>query len=242
MGLPVSVDVRDSTAALDAAVHTGFGWLREVDARFSPFRPDSEAARFGRGELTTGQLSADLVDVLGLSERYEASTSGAFRARIGERPLDLCGVVKGWAVQRMADGLRAAGARNFCLNAGGDVVTEGEPEPGTPWRVGIRHPLRSDRLCATFAVGSAAVATSGGYERGAHILDGRTGLPARGLLSVTVLAPDLTTADIAATAAVALGRDGVRWAAEQPGCLVYAVTEDGVVHRSSGLDELLVPA
>jgi thiamine biosynthesis lipoprotein len=242
MGLPVSVDVRDSTAAVDVAVHTGFGWLHEVDSRFSPFRPDSEASRFGRGELAAGQLSADLVEVLRLSARYEAATGGAFSARIVGRPLDLCGVVKGWAVQRMADGLRAAGAVNFCVNAGGDVLTSGRPEPGRRWHVGIRHPRQIDRMCAALSVGSAAIATSGGYERGEHILDGRTGLPAGGLSSVTVLAPDLTTADITATAAFALGRDGARWASEQPDCLVYAVTEDGLVQRSAGLDELLVPA
>lgn len=242
MGLPVSVDVRDSTAAVDVAVHTGFAWLREVDSRFSPFRSDSEASRFGRGELAAGQLSADLVEVLGLNARYEADTGGAFRARIGGRALDLCGVVKGWAVQRMADGLRAAGAANFCINAGGDVLTSGQPEPGRRWHVGIRHPRRIDRMCATLSVGSAAIATSGGYERGEHILDGRTGLTASGLLSVTVLAPDLTTADITATAAFALGHDGVGWASEQPDCLVYAVTDDGLVQRSAGLDELLIPA
>ena len=241
MGLPVSVDIRNSTATIDEAVRTGFDWLRDVDARFSPFRPDSEASRFGRGELPIDRLSADLLDVLGLAERYEASTGGAFAARIGGRPLDLCGVVKGWAVQRLADGLRAAGASDFCVNAGGDVVTAGEPEPGAHWRVGVRHPLRPDLLCATFAVGSAAVATSGAYERGEHILDGRTGQPARGLLSVTVLAPDLTTADIVATAAFALGRDGLAWAAAQPGCWVYGVTDEGVVRRSVELDALLVP-
>lgn len=243
MGLPVSVDLRDDdgTAALDAAIRSGFAWLHDVDARFSPFRPDSEACRFDRGELTAQQLSADLVEILDLCHHYEIRTGGAFRARIGTRGLDLCGVVKGWAVQRLADRLHAAGAVNFCVNAGGDVVTSGEPETGRRWRVGIRHPHRADLTCATLHVGSAAVATSGDYERGAHIIDGRTGQPARGLSSITVLAADLVTADITATSAFAMGRPGVAWVAEQPDCLVYAVTDDGRVHRSIELDELLAP-
>jgi thiamine biosynthesis lipoprotein len=239
MGLPVSVDVRNCDAAVDAVVRDGFAWLREVDARFSPFRSDSEATRFGRGEVAAQELSADLAEVLAISERYEMLTDGAFRSRIGERGLDLCGVVKGWAIQRLADQFRAVGAVNFCINAGGDVVTSGEPEPDRRWRVGIRHPLRGDRMCATLSVGSAAIATSGNYERGEHIVDGRTGLPARGLLSITVVAADLTTADITATAAFALGRPGLAWAAGQPGCLVFAVTDEGQVCRSAELDGLL---
>lgn len=239
MGLPVSVDVRGGDSAVEAAVRAGFAWLHEVDARFSPFRPDSEATRFGRGELAADELSADLAEVLGLSDRYERLTGGAFRSRISGRGLDLCGVVKGWAVQRVAERLRGAGAVNFCVNAGGDVVTSGAPEPGRCWRVGIRHPLRIDRMCATLSVGSAAIATSGNYERGEHIVDGRTGRPARGLLSITVVAADLTTADITATAAFALGRPGVEWAAGQPGCRVFAVTDDGQVYRSAELDGLL---
>lgn len=242
MGLPVSVDVRGGDAAVDAALRDGFAWLHEVDARFSPFRSDSEATRFGRGEVAVHQLSADLAEVLGIAERYEVLTDGAFRSRIGERGLDLCGVVKGWAIHRLADQLSAAGAANFCVNAGGDVVTSGEPGPGRRWRVGIRHPLRGDRMCATLSIGSAAVATSGNYERGEHIFDGRTGRPASGLLSITVVAPDLTTADITATAAFALGRPGIAWAAGQAGCLVFAVTDDGQVFRSAQLDGLLLAA
>jgi FAD:protein FMN transferase len=81
-------------------------------------------------------------------------------------------------------------------------------------------------MCAVFGLRDGAVATSGCHERGSHILDGRTGLPATGLLSVTVLAEDLTTADATATAAFAPGIEGVEWAAAQPGCLVFGVDAD----------------
>lgn len=243
MGLPVSVDTRGDDAddaEIKTAVRSGLAWLREVDARFSPFRPDSEACRFDRGELGPEELSTDLREVLDLSTQFEIRSGGAFRARVGGRGLDLCGIVKGWAVQRLADRLRAAGATNFCVNAGGDVVTAGEPEPGRCWRIGIRHPLRADRMCATLAVGSVAVATSGSYERGPHIVDGRTGRSAHGLLSVTIVASSLTIADATATAAFAMGRVGAAWAQEQQGCLVFAVADDGRVQRSAGLDELLI--
>jgi thiamine biosynthesis lipoprotein len=235
MGLPVSVDIRG--ADLGAAVLDGFDWLREVDRRFSPFRTDSEANRYDRGEIA--EPSRELREVLDIAEEYERRSGGAFRSRLPGRGLDLCGIVKGWAVQRFAEWLHAAGAENFCVNAGGDVIAAGEPEPGRGWRVGIRHPLLADRMCATLSVRNRAVATSGNYERGAHIVDGRTGRSATDLLSVTVVAADLTVADATATAAFAMGRDGIAWAATEPGCLVLAVTEDGFLQRSFGLDELL---
>jgi thiamine biosynthesis lipoprotein len=235
MGLPISVDLLD--ADLGAAVLDGFDWLRDVDKLFSPFRTYSEANRYDRGELT--EPSRDLRDVLAIAEEYERRSDGAFRARLPGRGLDLCGIAKGWAVQRFAESLRAAGAVNFCVNAGGDVITAGTPESGRYWRVGIRHPLRPDQMCATLSVRDAAVATSGNYERGAHIVDGRTGRAATELLSMSVVAADLTVADATATAAFAMGEAGIAWAAAEPGCLVFAVTADGLVRRSAGLDEFL---
>ncbi len=238
MGLVVSVQVRPRSYDFRHALRRAFAWLREVDERFSPFLPTSEVSRFDRGELA--QRSAELAEVLALCADYERRSGGAFRARLPGRGLDPSGVVKGWAVQRAADLLVADGVANFCINAGGDVVTRGEPDPGRPWRIGVRHPELAHQMCVTFALRDGAVATSACYERGQHILDGRTGRPATGLLSLTVLADDLTTADATATAAFAMGADGIAWAASQPGCLVYAVDAEREVHRSAGLDALIV--
>lgn len=235
MGFPVSFDIRDEEPTLDEAVDWAVDWLIDVDHRFSPFLPDSEVSRFDRGEVAVSELSPDLKYVIDVCRRYEARTGGAFSARLPGRGFDPCAVVKGWAVQRAADMLEFAGARNFCVNAGGDVVVRGEPEPGKAWRVGIRHPELADMLCAVLDVRHGAVATSAAYERGAHILDGRTGCPATDLLSVTVLAGDLTIADTTATAAFAMGSAGVQWAAAEPGCEVFAVDAQRRVFRSTGL-------
>jgi thiamine biosynthesis lipoprotein len=235
MGFPVSFDLREDDPSLAVAVDAAIDWLHEVDRRFSPFRPDSEVSRFDRGELAPDELSPDLLQVLEICARYEARTGGAFRAWLPDHGFDPCAVVKGWAVQRAADILELAGARNFCLNAGGDVVVRGQPEPGHAWRVGVRHPDLADQLCAVFEVKHGAVATSATYERGQHILDGRTGRPAAGLVSITVLAEDLTVADTTATAAFAMGSAGAAWAAAEPGCEVFAVDAERVVYRSTGL-------
>ncbi|MCU1686476.1 MAG: thiamine biosynthesis protein [Amycolatopsis sp.] len=238
MGLPISIDVRDEDPALVEAIEGAFESLREADSRFSPFRTDSEICRYDRGELAPELVSDDFREVMGICSHYERESGGAFTARVPGRGLDPSAVVKGWAVQRAADFLRLSGAQRFCVNAGGDVIAAGEPEDGRPWRVGVRHPDQPDTLCAVIAARDLAVATSATYERGQHIFDGRTGEPAGGLVSVTITASDLTTADSTATAAFAMGRDGIAWAAAQPGCEVLIVDADRRVHRTPGLHTL----
>jgi thiamine biosynthesis lipoprotein len=236
MGFPVSLRVDDEGIG-DETADALFAWLRDVDARFSPFRADSEVCRFDRGELGVNDLSADLTEVLDLCERYRVATGGAFDVRLPGRPLDPCAVVKGWSVQRAAELLTAAGTRRFVLNAGGDVVVA-----GGPWRVGVRHPEHADQLCTVLELTDGAVATSARYERGDHIVDGRTGRPATGLLSLSVVAPTLTEADATATAAFAMGPAGVDWAAGRPGCEVFAVDADRRVRRTPGFPVATVTA
>ncbi|MFJ9098465.1 FAD:protein FMN transferase [Streptomyces sp. LUP47B] len=228
MGFPVSLRVDDEDVP-ESAADAVFAWLREVDARFSPFKDDSEVSRYDRGELSADGLSAELREILDLCEHYRKATGGAFDVRLPGRRLDPCAVVKGWSVQRAAELLTAAGATRFVLNAGGDVVAA-----GGPWRVGVRHPEEADKLCTVLSLDGGAVATSARYERGDHILDGRTGRPATGLLSLTVVAPTLTEADSVATAAFAMGPEGVDWAASLAGCEVFAVDAERQVLRTPG--------
>lgn len=212
MGMPVRAIVRDAAApgeALDAC----FAWLRWVDATFSPYRRDSEISRWGRGALALRDAHPEVRAVLARCDALRRATGGAFdiRFRPGAPP-DPSGLVKGWAVERAAALLTRAGVRDFCLDAGGDVAVR-----GGPWRVGIRHPRERGRLATVLALRDGAVATSGAYERGPHIVDPRTGRPASGALSVTVAGPDLGTADAYATAAFALGADGPAWTATLDG-------------------------
>ncbi|MEL3945315.1 FAD:protein FMN transferase [Streptomyces sp. LNU-CPARS28] len=229
MGFPVSVRIDEGAAEPEAAVDAVFAWLRQADARFSPFKPDSEVSRLDRGEVPADEISPDLLEILTLCEDYRVATRGAFDVRLPGRGLDPCAVVKGWSVQKAADLLAAAGATRFCVNAGGDVVAS-----GGPWRVGVRHPEHADRLCTVLDLTEGAVATSARYERGDHILDGRTGRPVRGLLSLTVVAASLTEADATATAAFAMGTEGIEWAASREGCEVFAVDEGQRVLRTAG--------
>jgi thiamine biosynthesis lipoprotein len=210
MEMPVGIDVRD--AVDPGAVDSAFAWLRWVDATFSTYRPDSQIARLGRGTLAAEDADPAVREVLARCETLRAETDGFFDPRATGR-LDPSGLVKGWAVDRAAELLERAGARRFCINAGGDALLRG----GEPWRVGIRHPRRPDRLAGVVEVGDGAVATSGAYERGAHVIDPHTSRPPRGVLSVTVVGPRLATADAYATAAFAMGVRGPTWTASLDG-------------------------
>ena len=241
MGTAISIDLRDPEVEADV-VETAFDWLREVDARFSTYQPQSEIRRLGRGELTVEECHPDVAEVLMLCEDLREETVGVFNAWRCRRDgrLDPSGVVKGWGVERAAGILERAGAQNFCINAGGDVVCRGEPEAGRAWRIGIRHPRAAGAVAAVLHGCDLAVATSGLYERGDHIVDARTGVPSRSLLSLTVAGPSLTMADAYATAGFAMGGAGVAWVAARPGYAPFAVTASERVQYSDAFADLLV--
>ena len=227
MGLPMSVDVRRAHGpAVEAALDAAFAVLHEADERFSTYRPDSELRRLERGEVADDAFSADMREVLEIAARAHEESGGVFDVCTPEGRLDTNGVVKGWAAQRAADVLVAAGLRDFCLNAGGDVVTRGEPEPGRAWDVAVRHPDDPQAVLAVLSVSDGAVATSGTYERGAHVWDGRSGSRDLPLVAATVVAADLTVADVLATTVLAMGEDGPAWGVEHGAATVIAVTAD----------------
>jgi FAD:protein FMN transferase len=241
MGTVVSLDLRDVGIAADV-VDAVFLWFHEVDRQFSTYRDDSEVNQVNRGTRNVVECSTDLHDVLALCKQVHLDSSGAFDAWSLGAGLDPSAVVKGWSVDRAAAILQDAGARNFSLNAGGDVVMRGVPEPGRNWRVGIRHPDEPDKVAVVIDVADCAVATSGAYERGHHIIDPRTGRPPTALLSMTVVGPTLALADAYSTAAYVMGREGVAWIFERPGYDAYAITASQRAVYTPGFARLLTSA
>jgi thiamine biosynthesis lipoprotein len=220
MGMPIGIE-----AAANVDTEPAFDWLREVDAIFSTYRDDSDLSRLDRGELTLAECRPEVDEVLTRCLELDHATSGYFSARPAGR-LDPSGLVKGWAVDGAA---RRLATTSFCINAGGDVLARGGRR-----RIGIRHPEDPASLAAVVAVEDLAVATSGAYERDGHIVDPYTGRPPRGLLSVTVIGPDLATADAYATAAFAMGADGPAWTATLAGHEAMCITSDHRVLSTAG--------
>ncbi|HNJ96894.1 MAG TPA: FAD:protein FMN transferase [Ilumatobacteraceae bacterium] len=245
MGTSISIDVVDShdRSLIDELV----AWFHQVDAEFSPFKEDSTVTRIGRGELapTDEVVSDDMREVLQRCGELDAETGGVFDVWSLPSPngtrFNPCGYVKGWSVERAAHMLQAAGVRDYCINAGGDIALGGRDHDNRPWRVGVRHPAAANGLAFVLQLdGTNAVATSGSYERGAHIYDPRRGEATTTLASATVVGPDLAEADAYATTIYVMGIDGLQWLSERPGYSGCLITSDLQLLTTDEFDRHLV--
>jgi thiamine biosynthesis lipoprotein len=235
MGTVATVEIAGPVADANRLIEAVFDWLREVDARFSTYRPDSEVNRLDRGEILPEECSADLRHVLERCTELWQESGGYFDTYATGR-FDPSGYVKGWSVQRASELLSASGAGNHLVDVGGDIQTRGRPAPHARWEIGIRHPLERSKVCWVLAGTDLAVATSGTYERGYHVVNPLTGTLAKQLCSVTVVGRDLGTADGYATAALAMGLPGaLTWLAGLDGYESGVVTADGEAYASDRL-------
>lgn len=215
MGMAISLHVRALTYDLERradviadAAQQAFAVLRRADAVFSTYRANSDLMRVRRGDLAEPDADPWFAEVRALCDEAISVTGGLFTTDLvgpdGSRGFDPTGIVKGWAVERAADVLRAVPGIVFCLNAGGDMVAStgerADERITRTWRVGIADPHDPSRVTTTLELSDGALATSGTAQRGAHIVDPRASLPARSpFTSVTVVGPDLTWADVWAT-------------------------------------------
>ena len=234
MGMPVSLALRGRHTDDEAARAAWEGCvaeLSEVDRVFSTYRADSVISRLARGELDPADCPPEVHEVLALGEQARLESGGAFDVRRpgpdGVPALDPSGVVKGWAVQRASAHLSALPETDVCLSAGGDMVCQVADDIRPAWRIGIEDPHDPQQVLATVEVRHGAVATSASAHRGEHITDARTGDLPRGVASVTVVADELTWADIDATAAFAMGPDALTWLRTRTGRSGLVVWQDG---------------
>jgi thiamine biosynthesis lipoprotein len=221
MGMPVTVNVVD-VAAEAGALDRVFEEFSILDRIFSPFLQTSAVSLINRAELRPEDAGELVNQVIDLCRQYERATNGYFSAWIAGR-FDPSGLVKGWAIDRACTILDGYGYSDFFVDAGGDVQTRGRNADGGPWRVGVRHPVEREKVACVVLASGLAVATSGTYEKGEHILDPHTGEPAHSLLSFTVAGPDILQADVFATAAFAMGLPGVEFVAGASGYEAFAI-------------------
>ncbi|MDQ1459442.1 MAG: FAD:protein transferase [Actinomycetota bacterium] len=234
MGMPVVVDVRDDDVD-EGVLEQMFDSLRNVDATFSTYKDDSEISRLNRGELTLADAHPDVREVLDRCEALRFETNGYFDMRAAAPDaIDPSGLVKGWAVDRAASILDDAGVRNYAVNVAGDMRLRGRALPEPCWSVGIQHPLDRNAVAAVVEANDLAVATSGAYARGDHVIDPHTRRPPAGVLSVTITGPELATADAYATAAFAMGEAGVHWTARLHGYEAMTILADERVLSTPG--------
>ena len=197
---------------------------------------------------TSAALASAVVKIDYRRLQLDAARRTAFLEAPG-MAVGLGAVAKGYGVDRALAVLKAAGIRHALVDGGGDLAVMGRPTSDRLWSVGVQN-ARGDGLLTTLFVDAGAVVTSGDYERAVevdgeryhHLLDLRTGRPARRSVAVTVRAPEATLADALATAAFVLGPEAAfALVARYPGVDLALLTPDGRVLTSPRFKALFPP-
>ncbi len=200
--------------AMDAACRL----LHAADETFSLYKPESPLSRLARGETSVAKCPPEVSEIWDACEEWEKTTDGWFSAFTPQHTFDPSGLVKTWAANQAAESLLAAGISDFTLNAGGDILLSDDLSDPLAWRVAIHTPVSiADSKAGILTVVDLtdtrfrAVATSGSAERGAHIWNPKAPgkEPANELVQVSVVARDLVSADVWATAAFAQGNRAI---------------------------------
>jgi thiamine biosynthesis lipoprotein len=211
MGTVVTIDLFNDAdlrrADVEPQLLEAVRLLHDADEVFSTWKPESPVSRLRRGEIEIAQAPAEVAEVLDLCATARDLSGGWFDPWAIPGGVDPTGYVKGWAAQRALDALVSPAIGGAIVNAAGDIATFGGPADGVPFRVGIVDPA-SPRELAFVVETAGAVATSGVYERGEHLVNPRTGESRTAVASATVSGPDLGLADALATA-LAVGGDEV---------------------------------
>ncbi|WP_143462080.1 FAD:protein FMN transferase [Levilactobacillus enshiensis] len=209
MGMPFSVKVviaADRSFQIMPTVQKVTQYLQHIDQVFSPFRATSLVCQFQRGELAATDFTAEFQEVYGLAIRAQTVTEGAFNPFF-KGLFDPTGLVKGWAIQTAFTRYLRPLLTNEALvaaaiNGAGDLQTGVAAMTSFRWQVGVEDPGDRRQVLAAFQLGNGAMATSGTSQHGEHIVRQDA---TRTLQQATIIARNLITADIWATAAIELG-------------------------------------
>lgn len=235
MDMPIAVEIVDVSAD-EKEVEKVFDYFRYVDEKFSTYKETSEITKINNGELSEKDWSADMKEVFGLSAKTKEQTNGYFDIKKPDGKYDPSGLVKGWAIWNAAKLLEEDGCRNFYVDAGGDIQVSGKNAKGEDWSIGIKNPLNQAEIIKTVYPRGAGVATSGTYIRGEHIYNPKNGLPANEIVSLTVVGPNIYEADRFATAAFAMGREGINFIERLVGFEGYSIDKAGVATMTTGFE------
>ncbi|MTA48336.1 MAG: hypothetical protein F2948_04480 [Actinobacteria bacterium] len=226
-GTTVFVDVA-SASENESQLQQGIDHVRaftlHVDEVFSTYKEDSIVTQLRKNHIGIESCSEEVLDVWERCAVARYLTDGAFDPWAVEGGFDPSGLVKGWAADKCAQILQRNGAQYIQVNAAGDLSLRGGfagDGAVKPWSIGVVNPENRKEHVQVFDITDGAIATSGSYERGAHIVDPHTGLIAIGAKSATVVGPDGGLADALATALMVEGRDGAIWFS-QPELSLYS--------------------
>lgn len=237
MGMPVTIEIVDHARKSD--LKEIFDFFRSVDKRFSTYKKNSEISKINRKEINIDQISAQMKKIFKLAQKTKQETKGFFDiSRQGK--IDPSGVVKGWAILEAAKILRRKGYQDFYVNVGSDIQFSGKNDQGEGWTVGIQNPFNQNQIVKVLKINNFGVATSGNYIRGHHIYDPKSDQRlADDVVSITVIGPDILEADRFATAAFAMGKEGIDFIEKLTGFEGYLIDKNGMATYTSGFNEFV---
>ncbi len=282
--LDITIQGRSSGQA-QADADAAIALAREIEARTSRFKPESDIALVNAGAgVAPVRVSEDTLYLVGKSIEFGQAMGGGFDitvapvvslwgfyderyrvpsqaeieaalALVGQTKvvidraagtvylplkgmeLDLGGVAKGYAVQKMYELLESRGVKSALINFGGSVGALGRRSDGKKWVIGVKHPRAGGgALVGELGVENMFVNTSGDYERYFeqegkryfHIFDPATGRQPEGTMSVTVVGPDAMVADILSKAPFVMGiQNGLKFIESRPGFEALAIDSTG---------------
>jgi thiamine biosynthesis lipoprotein len=210
--------------------------LNRIDWIASSWKKESELSRYNQAANKEGfQISSDLKWLIERSREIEQLTGGAFSIEQDKGNLDLSGIAKGYAVDRIAEYLAEdLGIDSFLVDIGGEIKAKGINPKGEAWSVGIFIPPGHDAIKSPrVRLKDSSIATSGRYFKGSHITDPETGtVVANSLISVSIINASNTTADALATALYVMGsKKGLIWARDHQINAIF-ILEDGTILKS----------
>jgi FAD:protein FMN transferase len=234
MGTVVSIDVYTAGVITDAEVaeirrqlDRARAVLARADEVFSTWQPRSPVSRLRSGEITTAQAPAEVAAVLERCAVARQLSDGWFDPWAMPGGVNPTGYVKGWAAQDALAAFSAPHIVGAMVNAAGDIASFGGLGDGRTFRVGIADPAAPRRLAAVVEL-TGAIATSGCYERGRHLIDPHSGRPAASSVgSASVTGPDLGMADALATAVAVAGEPGLAFIEPIEGYEAFIIGLDG---------------
>lgn len=233
MGMPITVEMESVNAK--NLFKSVFDYFRKIDARYSTYKVNSEITKINNG-LDEDKWSAEMQTVMALCEQTRQDSGGFFNITHGGKR-DPSGLVKGWSIYNAAQLLISRHVPSFYIEAGGDIQVSGFAEDHKPWKIGIRNPFKFDEIIKVISVSTEGVATSGTYIRGQHIYNPfLPGKKIEDVKSLTVIGPNIYEADRFATAAFAMGVDGINFIENMPGLEGYMVTADNLAIYTNGFD------
>ena len=254
MGMPVTVEIV-SELGTQIAIGKVFEYFTQVDEKFSTFKSASEITAINNGQIKLENASQEMKEVFLLCDKTKNETGGYFDIVNNEGKFDPSGLVKGWAIFNAAQLLEGLRFEDFYVEAGGDIQVRGNGPALRParrsfseggslgeeggWRTGIRNPFNVKEIIKVVTLkNDEGIATSGSYERGAHIYNPllrSTSFEGQAqIVSLTVIGPNIYEADRFATAAFAMSGKGIYFIEKLAGFEAYAIDKNGLATMTSG--------